>query len=55
LEKSQAHTPQLEKEGLQQQIVMEEEELKKGQVHITDFTGVIEYSFKLWTHLQNAP
>jgi hypothetical protein len=33
---------------------MAEEELKKGQACIVYFIGVVEYSFKLWTHLQNA-
>jgi len=31
------------------------EALKKGQEHIVYLLGVVEYNFKLWTHLQDAP
>jgi hypothetical protein len=39
---------------LQQQIVIVEKVLQQGQVCVADFSGVVDYNFKLWTHLQNA-
>jgi hypothetical protein len=47
--------PTPEKQELQQKIAVTEEALKKGQACINDFTGLVEYNFTLWTHLQNPP